>query len=237
MTVVNTQALAKRKPTRSFESSRRNARDDAFNDFLLALDPPGDSENSKSVRFALATSPDRRFREFLKRLFQPRYQRWSLGAIAKSCDLSFGEFFEFWQRAQVERAIASMCHAAPSVAQGLVEAALPREVACERCEGLGSIPVEAWIPPELVLGYLGRLSDDPAAPPARTCPFCNGAGKVVKPGDIPAAKTVLEIASLTGKGRPAVAIVQNFSGTSHAGGMRELASMKIDISDEPADEE
>jgi hypothetical protein len=51
-------------------SGRYSAPDDAFNAFLTFLDPRGESPTSKLFRFALAVSPDRRFREFLGRLYQ-----------------------------------------------------------------------------------------------------------------------------------------------------------------------
>ena len=93
------------------------------------------------------------------------------------------------------------------------------------------------MPAELVPGYRGPLAGDPEGRAARTCPYCDGTGKVDQPGDMHAAKMVLEIAGVAGKNSPVVQVVQNFSGASHAEGMRELSSMTIDLSPELAGEE
>jgi hypothetical protein len=187
---------AKREPA----SGRHPAPRELFDAFLAALDPRGESEHSVAIQFALACSPDPRFLEFLERLYQPRYQRWSLAAIAKSCDISLGEFVSFWRNAQVERAIAIVHRASPAVAHSIVSNALGREVPCERCDGLGWVDIvgiAARVPSELIPGYLGRVAGHPVD--HRQCPKCDGSGKMREPGDPHACDRVLEIAGLIGK--------------------------------------
>lgn len=212
--------------------------DELLDAFLTALDPRGESEHSHAVQFALACSPDPRFPEFLERLYQPRYRRWSLGAIARSCDLTLGEFVSFWRNAQVERAIATFCRASPAVAYAIVSNALGREVLCDRCDGLGWVEIvgiAARLPPELIRGYLGKLRGHPMA--RRTCPKCDGSGKMREPGNPHACDKVLEIAGLIGKNRAGVQIAQNFSRASHAHAVAKLSSMTIDVSAEVVDGE
>jgi hypothetical protein len=189
---------------------RHRAPDDTFNAFLAELGPRGESEHSAAVCLALACSPDRRFQEFLKRLGQPRYQRYSLVAIARSCDIVFGEFLQFWNDAQVESAIRFAQGAAPGIVSDMAEDALSTYASCERCDGLGWVETPAWAPPEMVPGYLGRLSDHPEAPHVRTCPACGGSGKVRKPGDRHAREKLLEIAALTSERAPVQVVAFNF---------------------------
>jgi hypothetical protein len=184
---------------------------DAFNAFLAELDPRGDSERSSAVCLALACSRDRRFQEFLRRLDQPRYQRYSLAAIAKSCDLSLGEFLQFWNDAQVERAIAIARSAGPGIVSDMTQDALSSYKSCERCDGLGWVEVPAWAPAEMVPGYLGPLSDHPEAPAVRTCPACGGSRKIRKPGDRHAREKVLEIAGPIGMPASVQVVAFNFN--------------------------
>jgi len=54
---MGTQDLAKRNIPRGPVQARVGADKEIFNDVLTALDPRGDSERSKYLRFALAKSP------------------------------------------------------------------------------------------------------------------------------------------------------------------------------------
>jgi len=196
---TNSQAIVKQTATRELAPRHREGRNHALNAFLIALDPRGESEHSNAVRIALACSRDPRFREFPERLYQPRYQRWSLAAIASSCDISLGEFVAFWRNAQVERAIAIFHRASPAVADAIVSNALGRKALCDRCDGLGWVDIvgiAARVPPELIPGYMGHV---PSHPPRRTCPKCDGSGMMREPGNPHACDTVLEIAGLIGK--------------------------------------
>jgi len=197
---TESQAVGRRIATRELCSARRDWHQLALNAFLTALDPRGESKESKAIRFSLACSRDIRFPEFLERLYQPRYRRWSLAAIVKSCDISLGEFLAFWQNAQVERAIAIAYRAAPAVVAAKVSAALGREVVCNRCDGLGWVEIvgiAALAPPDMIPGYLGRVPGHSAA--RRTCPKCDGSGKMREPPNLRACEKVLEIAGLIGR--------------------------------------
>jgi hypothetical protein len=200
MSTTNAVSLVKKRSRpRALVPSGKSGAHDAFSAFLTELDPRGNSEHSEAVQRALACSRDRRFREFLERLHQRRYQRYSLAAIAKSCDLSLGEFLQFWYDAQVKRVIAIACSAAPRIVSDMAEDALSTHESCERCDGLGWAEVAAWIPFGMVPGYRGRLSDHSEAPAVRACPACGGSGKIRKPGDQHSRERLLEIAGLTGK--------------------------------------
>lgn len=181
-------------------ASRKNGSDIGLDLFLSRLDPRGDSELSQAVRLALAASGDSRFGEFLKRLYRSRYARSSVGAIARSCDLTLGDFLEFWGDAQVDHAIYRACVAAPAIVRDVVQNALSAEVVCRHCDGLRKVDVDAAIPPEFVPGYLGRLGDH-SGRVFRVCPMCGGKGTVTQPGNEHARDRLLEIAGLIGNVR------------------------------------
>jgi hypothetical protein len=181
--------------TRCHPGDRASSPGDPLTCFLSALDPRGDSDRSKTVRLALASCRDPRFQEFLERLYRRRYQRHSLAAIARSCDIPLGEFLQFWHDAQVRRAIYLACAASPDIVRDMIEAALGRDVMCERCEGMTWVPEDPRIPSELIPGFLGRLPDGRSA---RRCPQCGGSGQIRQPGDGHAARRVLEIAGVIG---------------------------------------
>jgi len=149
------------RPTPAYHTT-----DQALNSFLTSLHPRGDSEDPKVLRLALACSRDLRFREFLERLYHPRYARWSLAAIATSCDLTLGEFRQFWQKALVDRAIEIAQLSSRAIVAGMVRQAMPRDVVCDRCVGRAWVVDEKDLPAELIPGYLRHLPD---GRPIRTC--------------------------------------------------------------------
>ena len=212
MSTPNAVSLVKeRNRPRALAPSREHGAHDPYNAFLTTLDPRGESQQSKAVQWALACSRDPRFQEFLRRLHQPRYQRYSLAAVAKSCDLILGEFLQFWHDALVESAIAIACSSAPAIVSDMAEDALSSHKSCERCDGLGWVESPAGVSPEMVPGYLGRLSDHLEAPAVRTCPACRGSAKIRKPGDQHAREKLLELAGLTGKRAPVQVVAFNFN--------------------------
>ena len=136
---------------------RKDGSDHALESFLSLLDPRGDTEQSQAFQFAAAVSHERRFKEFMNRLYRPRYARASLGAIARSCDLTLGDFMVFWRRAQLDRAIDIASLAALRIVDEMAEDALPKEVLCARCDGLGWVEIAAWVPPNSSPATLARF--------------------------------------------------------------------------------
>jgi hypothetical protein len=208
-------------------ASRKNGSDIGLDLFLCRLDPRGGSELSQAVRLAFAASPDHRFGEFLARLDRPRYAGWSLGAIAKSCDLTLGDFLVFWRNAQVDQAIYLACVASPGIVRDMVQDALSGEVVCGRCDGFGRVEIDAAIPPELVPGYLGRLGGN-CDRVFRVCPACGGKGTVRGSGNEHARDRLLEIAGLIGK-RASVVVHHDSAQYSHASAVAKLAAITIDV--------
>ena len=201
-----------------------------MNDFLVALDPRGHSERSKFFRFASPNPATTASASSSTARASPATSS-ALSAIARSCAITLAEFIDFREWAQIERAIATMAYATPAIAAGPVKAVLPRMEVCEKCEGLGWLYVDGGVPPELVQGYLGPVPTEPDGRAARTCPFCKGDGRVEKPGDMKAARMILDITGLVEQQKtPAVQLVQTFQCGSHVGGRVELSRIPIDVS-------
>jgi hypothetical protein len=172
------------------------AQERAYNAFLAPLDPRGLPAGSYDFCFALACSPDIRFREVLERLDHPRYQRWSLAAIATSCDITMPEFVEFWQDAQLWAALRSAREGLPDLVRDLLVRALGRDVWCARCNGFGWLAVDPALHPDDVPGFKPLHNNTPA----RVCLDCQGTGLEPGPADRHARKLLLEMLGVTGRG-------------------------------------
>jgi hypothetical protein len=190
----------------------RSAVDTGFDDYLTKLSPRGDSEDSKAFRFALAISPDRRFQKFLNCLDTRRYARWSLAAIARECDLTYGEFHAFWKTAQLDRTVTKAINAGPGLVDDLAKDARSVELNCHECDGAGKVG-----------GADGKL---------HVCRGCGGRGKIRQIGDRHARKMLLEIAGLTGKEQPLVQIDASCQGMDSLGmsaAAERLANIRFDL--------
>jgi hypothetical protein len=246
---MGTTALVKvRDSTRAHVPSRRcAAQDKDYNAYLDGLDPRGESEDSRAIRLALASSPDPRFREFVTRLNTYRYSRSRLATVAKSVDISLAEFNRWGQHAAYQRALAEAQQAAPRIIRYLAAKALPHEEGCDRCDGLKWVPVDPDIDPAFVPGGVrvmtvlvpveGKKKLQPVERNVRACPACGGTGLKVKPGDLDAAKLVVEIAGLTGK-KASVQINNNFGGAGLESRMADLRKIPfaVDVEAETVEE-
>jgi hypothetical protein len=199
--------------------------DEPYNAYLEKIDPRGDSPRSRALRHSLAVNPDAHFREFLLRLSEPRYKGYSLAAIAKTCDLSLPQFAEFYQKSVVQQALALAQQAVPELTEDLIEDARTTLVSCERCDGIGHIEApEGYVAPgekPTKKASLGRK--------VRTCPTCEGKGKVRRIGNEHARDSVLEMAGLKGKKGGGVQIVQNFGGHNIESAVDRLNQVTFDI--------
>jgi hypothetical protein len=188
---------------------RHRAPNEALNTYLTELDPLGNSDRSKAFRLALASSSDGRFVQFLDRLGQPGYHRYSLAAVARTCDLSLPEFHELWYRAQIQRALSRAVDAMPEIIEDIAYNAISKDVSCNRCDGLGRIDLERQ--------------------KRRVCPACKGKGSVRKPGDAHAIDTLIQVAGFGKKGVPPVQIT--FGEASMESAVDRLNKITFDVSD------
>lgn len=200
--------------------------DEAYNEYLGTLDPRGKGTRSKALQLALATAADRRFNEFLSKLYEPQYGHYSLAALAKSCDIGLTEFAEFWRKAQTQRALAIAQDALPAVTQDIVEDARAKDVPCESCNGLGIVQTD----PELSQHCDGFRQLGTRY--VRTCPQCEGSGRATQVGDREAQKLILDMGGLTNKKGPAISLVQNFGGMTIESAVDRLNRITFDPGDD-----
>lgn len=191
--------------------------------YLTKLEPRADSDRGRALRHALALSRDPRFVEFLRRLSAPRYSRWRLETIAKSCEISLPQFAEFWKSAQQMRALAIAQDGAVEVMDDLVEDAKRQRGICDRCDGYGFVKVEADDP------FREIDESRPDAMPTRECPKCLGKGMLLKEGSSEARKLLFETAGLSGKRAPMVQINQSFGGASIESAVDRLNRINFDV--------
>ena len=201
-------------------------KDRVFGEYLSKLNP----RDSEEVQAALAASDDPRYQEFLERITSRRYRRVSMQTIAKACNISLQEFTNWWQKASTQRAIAVAQTSSIRIAEHMAEDAMSSDDVCPRCDGMKFVTTQPGLPADEISGYR-QVGFDPKDPIwVRDCPKCDGEGKIRKPGDSHARDRIMEMAGILQRGKtPAVAIIQNFGGASHASAVSDLSNI-MDIS-------
>jgi hypothetical protein len=210
-------------------------KDVVYGEYLRQLNP----RVNKSVQLALASTPDVRFQEFVRRVMTPRYKRISMQAIAKACSISLMEFNKWWQTASAQCSIGIAQTASVDLTHDMVADARSREVVCERCDGLGIVNAPAGLKLSTP-GYerhqrRDELTGMPIIEWTRECPSCEGSGRVRKPGDAHSRDRVLEMASLINRNKSGVTINIPIN-QDHASAVGDLESaMTIDVQPEESD--
>jgi|SRR5579871_166132 len=224
--LVKAGESSKRLPAESQRGRKR-----AFDVSVAPLDPRNRPHGSYNLTLALACSPDPRFRQVLDRLDRPRYQRWSLAAVARSCDITMPEFMAFWRDAQLEAAIDVGRDSLIDVVRDMSEASIGRYQVCERCDGMTWLNIDESLSPNDVPGYMVLQNGKPV----RTCPYCQGRGIARQEPDVDAREKIME---MNGYGkRGAVRIVQKFGGASLDQTMAKMPAMMLDLTAESVDDE
>ena len=211
--------------------------DTTYNEYLDGIGIR-DPERAPVVEFALASSNDVRFREFLNKLKHPfwsssnnrRGKPASLAALAKACDISLPQWAEFWQKAQHQRALAlAQGGIVDHVIPDMVEDAKSKQISCDRCDGFGFVYADD-VPAKF--DGIERLDPrDPKSRQIRACPLCKGKGTVLKSGDTDSRKLLLEVSGLTNKKGSAVQITQHFGGMGMESAVDRLNKVTFDLSD------
>lgn len=203
--------------------------DAPYESYLTEIDPRGDSLTSDEFRFSLATASDMRFRQFLDALTAPRFKGYKLATIAKYCDISMPQFFNWWQSAQHSIALARAQNAMPALISDMTVDAASRMVSCGRCDGFG-----------VVSDHSGEDSKLEGQAPAKIkpCPTCKGKGEVREIGNQHARDRLLEVGGMIKKDRgAAVQITQNFGGATMASAVDSLNKITFDVGGDVVDVE
>lgn len=208
--------------------------DKPYTEYLTDLDPKGASDRSAAVRHALSISSDIRFREFLARLSQPRYARMHLATIAKTCDIGLPEFADFWQKAQHMRSLATAQEGMTVVTQHMVSDAKTKKVSCDRCDGLGAVFADEMA---VALKKARKIRVAAEDRQIRACPACQGLGEIERTGDTDSRRMLMDIAGLSQRRGPAVAVaINNYGGAGIESAVDKMSSVTFDIEPQQEDE-
>lgn len=118
---------------------------------------------------------------------------WSMAACLKHCGITLPELMQEYGRYRTAQAIRIAMDRSPTIITHAADDAENRKVICPRCDGYGT----------LNLGD-GEESAKKRKVMIRTCPECEGDGRVTQSGDAEARKLVLEVAGIAGKKGPMV---------------------------------
>ena len=135
-------------------------------------------------------SQDEKYSLFLRALHDPIQSHLSFSGLMRRFNVSLHELQTVYTDAQRHMGLIQMSNRLPQVMEDISIDALSKTVSCSRCDGLGTIPI----------GKTGT----------RTCPQCDGEGKVHAPGSTDARQQMLETMKLVGKSSTNFIVQQNF---------------------------
>jgi hypothetical protein len=223
-----------------------------YNAYLDSLELRQSTPRGEAARHALALSGDHRFNRVLEDLGKPSSDKMCLAAIAKINNITLKQFKQFWSEAQTARTLVQAQEDGFEVMRRQGQQAVGQWTNCERCDGLGEIPV----PDDLVtmaanrkdLGIRESKNKKGEVRHVRRCPICEGAGRTQKAPDPAAVSKVLEAAQVVGKkSGGGVSVNMNFSGMDAPSVFDKLhkvnfavdldTTQAIEAPDEPAEPE
>lgn len=172
--------------------------DHAYNRFLEGISEP-------DLHQALAVDPKKKYQQALLMLTHPAYTRalrrgsgkpgeWSITAVLKKVGVTLPELMEVYGRYRTSQAVRIAMDRSPTIISHTADDAENRSVPCPRCDGFGTLDLD----------FSEEESSKKRKASVRTCPECDGTGKVIKSGDNEARKLVLEVAGIAGKKGPMV---------------------------------
>ena len=189
--------------------------DRQYNAFLEKLQlRKADSTVGSIFRIALAAHPDVRFQQFLNMMESEEWSRYSLGHLAKQCEIGLVEFQAFWQDTQRNRAINNALEKLPDLTNDMLDDAKSDETTCPMCDGTGQLEREGKAP--------------------KICPNCAGKGIIRTIGDKHARDKILEMTGAIKK-EPQVVINQDMRGLGMQAAATRLKSVSFDLDDSPID--
>lgn len=219
--------------------------DHAYNRFLEGIKEP-----DLLQALAVAPGPDslrkNKYQQALLMLTHPAYVKhsrrgtglpgeWSIASIMKRTGITLQDLMDVYGRYRTAQAIRIAMDRSPTIITHAADDAENRKVVCPRCDGLGTLDLDA---------VAEETSEKRRKAVVRTCPECKGSGEVTQSGDAEARKLVLEVAGIAGKKGPVVDARSvhygngTFSVESLVKGMEQLEAPEdvIDIESEPLEQ-
>ncbi len=222
----------KKSPRGLVPSSTYGAQDTVYNDFLQTIDP----RNNEQARMSLATSNDKRIREFIRIVNLPPFNRYSLATCAKKLDISMPEFADIWRKSCLASAVALAANRLPEITDHIANDALSQSECCGRCDGWGHVKVSEEEMPPLEEGQPIPGGIRPmGAKWVRDCPKCGGSGQIRKAGDSHSRDKILQMTGFNAKGAGVTVAINNYGGMGIEAGGARMSSLTFDVSAEPSE--
>jgi hypothetical protein len=136
-----------------------------------------DHTPSPDLETAMQVSGNKRFVRLYHSLHDPAYRNTSPGTLCRKLGISLKDLLDLWHQFNADLASMRMATRLAKIMEQTAEDALSPEKACPQCD----------VEPEAAAGVLRR-----------TCPVCQGTGKVRMPGDAASRRTVYELMGLLG---------------------------------------
>lgn len=129
----------------------------------------------------LLYSGDARSLRLVEMLFDSAYRNFSLSKLCERAGLSIFDLLDLFRRYKWDIGTLDVYDQLPRIVEEIARDAMSSQGVCRRCKGDGKLSV--------------------GEPRERSCPHCEGTGRVRVPGDIKAARLILEITGVIGKNR------------------------------------
>lgn len=151
----------------------------------------------EQLELALSSVPDK-YDAFLNALHDPTLMRASTPTLMRKFNISLHELQLLYTDHMRQLGLLKMSSDLPQVMSDVADDAKNKLILCPRCEGT-----------KVVESTKGKKKIQ------RTCPSCEGVGRVLAQGDKHARDLMFESMKLTKLGGPLVAIQQNFGDNSN----------------------
>jgi hypothetical protein len=146
-----------------------------------------------------------KYSTFIAALHDPAYSGLTFPTICRKFGVTLHELQSIYTDGMRQMSLLQLSSSLPRIMEDVAEDAKSKQVVCPRCDG------------EKVLIEVVERDEKgkPKKIKERSCPVCEGAGKVRQSGDKHARDLVFESMKLTGQKGPLVAINQQFNNDSN----------------------
>lgn len=158
-------------------------------------------DNIDIDKLELFMAENEKYAAFIMALHDPEHARLTFATICRKFSVTLHELQLIYTDGMRHMGLLNMASKLPQVMEDVAEDSLAHRVLCTRCDG-NKVLIEVLERDEKT-GKVTKTQE-------RTCPVCEGDGKVRQVGDKHARDLVFESMKLTGQKGPMIAIQQNF---------------------------